>query len=72
MAIIHFINPGGDMYGYNTGDHWTYWSVCHDLWQPWKYNLKSQAIELGYSTKLESKQIDFHIINSFPCEFQNL
>jgi hypothetical protein len=57
MVIIDFLNPGGEMYGYNTTDHWTYWVVCHDLWQPWEYDLKSKAINLGYSTKLTSTQM---------------
>jgi len=58
MAILHFINPGGDISGYNKGSHWEYWVVCHDLWEPWKYNLKSKARQLGYSTQLLSEQIE--------------
>jgi hypothetical protein len=58
MAIIHYINPGGEMFGYNTGDHWTYWAVCHDLFSPREYDLKLRANELGYSTKLESQQLE--------------
>lgn len=55
-AVIDFINPGGEMYGYNTGTHWQYWVVCHNLWQPWEYNLEYKAIQLGYSTELKTEQ----------------
>jgi hypothetical protein len=58
MAIIHYINPGGEMFGYDTGDHWTYWAVCHDLFSSWEYDLKLRATQLGYSTKLESQQLE--------------
>ena len=58
MAIIHFINPGEEFYGYNSGSHWTYWAVCHDLWQPWEYKLDLKASQFGYSGQLESNQIE--------------
>jgi hypothetical protein len=58
MAIIHFINPGEEPGGYNSGSHWTYWTVCHDLWQPWEYNLNYKATQLGYSTELKSEQME--------------
>jgi len=57
MAIINFINPGGETYGYNAGTHWEYWAICHDIWQPWKRDLVFQARQLGYSTELNSEQI---------------
>jgi hypothetical protein len=58
MAIIDYLNPGGEMFGYNTGDHWKYWAVCHDLWKPWEYKLDLKASQFGYSGKLESQQIE--------------
>ena len=58
MAILHFINPGGEISGYDKGSHWEYWVVCHELWEPWKYNLSSKARQLGYSTQLSSEQIE--------------
>ncbi|PPS43923.1 hypothetical protein [Chroococcidiopsis sp. TS-821] len=57
IAVIDVINPGGSPYGYNSGSHWIYWAVCHNLWQPWDYDLESRATRLGYSTELESEQI---------------
>lgn len=58
MAVIHFINPGEEPSGYHTGSHWTYWVVCHDLWQPWEYKLDLKASQFGYSGDLESEQIE--------------
>lgn len=58
VAILHFLNPGGEQFGYNSDSHSIYWIICHELWQPWEYDLKSQAVELGYSTRLESQQIE--------------
>ncbi|PPS41947.1 hypothetical protein [Chroococcidiopsis sp. TS-821] len=58
MAVIHVINLGGSPYGYNSGSHWIYWTVCHNLWQPWQYDLESRATRLGYTTELESEQIE--------------
>lgn len=58
MAIFHFINPGEEPGGYNSGSHWTYWTVCHDLWKPWEYKLDYKASQLGYSGQLESQQIE--------------
>jgi hypothetical protein len=58
MAIIHYINPGEEPYGYNSGSHWNYWAVCHNLFDAWKYNLNLKANQLGYSTKLNSEQIE--------------
>lgn len=58
MAIVHFINPGEEPYGYNSGSHWLYWAVCHDLWKPWEYKLDLKASQFGYSGQLESQQIE--------------
>ena len=58
MAIVHYINPGGEMYGYNTASNWIYWAVCHDLYSPWDYDLTSKATQLGYSTELGSQQVE--------------
>lgn len=57
-AIIHYINPGGETFGYNADSHWQYWVVCHDLWQPWEQDLAAKAKQLGYSMKLESEQVE--------------
>ena len=58
MAVIHFINPGEEPGGYNSGSHWTYWAVCHDLWKPWEYKLDLKASQFGYSGQLENQQIE--------------
>jgi hypothetical protein len=58
VAIVHFINPGGETYGYNAGSHWEYWAVCHDVLQDSQRDLASQARQLGYSTELSSKQVE--------------
>lgn len=67
MAIVHYINPGGEMYGYNTGSNWIYWAVCHDLYSPWEQDLSAKATQLGYSTKLGSQQVEMPYVL-----FQNL
>ena len=58
MAIIDFINPGEEPGGFNSGSYSTYWIVCHDLWQPWEYDLNYEATQLSYSTELKSEQIE--------------
>lgn len=57
MAVINFLNLGGEIYGYNSESHWLYWAICHDIFSAWEYDLKSQALQLGYSPKLKSQQI---------------
>lgn len=60
VIYLHYINPGGDVFGYNSGSHDLYWAVCHDQWNvtAWKpqSELASLARSLGYSTQLESEQ----------------
>ena len=58
LAIIHYINPGGEWFGYNVGDHQQYWAVCHDLWELPTEQWTVQAKKLGYSTDLKSEQIE--------------
>ncbi|KAF3884234.1 MULTISPECIES: hypothetical protein [Nostocales] len=57
-AIVHYINPGGETFGYNADSHWEYWVVCHELWQPQEQDLTSRAKQLGYSMKLKSEQVE--------------
>lgn len=59
VVYLHYINPGGDVFGYNAGSHDLYWAVCHDQWNPEGYpeaGLAELARSLGYSTQLESEQ----------------
>ena len=58
LAILHYINPGGEWFGYNVGAHRQYWAICHDLWQLPSDQWTSQAKKLGYSTELKSEQIE--------------
>jgi hypothetical protein len=32
LLNLHYLNPGGDVFGYNTGSNKIYWAVCHDDW----------------------------------------
>lgn len=61
LAILHYINPGGNWFGYNVGSHWEYWAVCHDVWDAQRTNdsdLAAKARQLGYSTELKTEQIE--------------
>ncbi|NJK51672.1 MAG: hypothetical protein HC936_00875 [Leptolyngbyaceae cyanobacterium SU_3_3] len=58
LAILHYINPGGDWFGYNFEGHQQYWAICHDLWQVSSDKWTSEAKRLGYSTELKSDQIE--------------
>ncbi|MEB3218368.1 MAG: hypothetical protein VKN72_19335, partial [Nostocales cyanobacterium 94392] len=57
-AILHYINPGGEWAGYNQDSHLQYWVICHDLWKPLDSDLKRLAKQFGYSTQLESMQVE--------------
>ena len=60
VIYLHYINPGGNVFGYNSSAHDLYWAVCHNqwdanIWQP-EEGLGAMARRLGYSTQLESEQ----------------
>ncbi len=54
----HFLNPGGDWYGYNISDYPIYWVTCHNFVGPnfFSKEMKDKAIQLGYPLNLPSEQ----------------
>jgi hypothetical protein len=54
----HFLNLGGDWYGYNVSDYPVYWTTCHNFVEPdfFSENMKKRAIQLGYPLNLTSEQ----------------
>ena len=60
LIYIHYLNPGGDVFGYNSGSHRMYWAICHNIWNAKVFKpqegLAQKARELGYSTSLQSDQ----------------
>lgn len=55
ITIVHYINPGGDS-GAFPASHNLYWAVCHQVYEPWKRDLVTQAKQLGYSLNLTERQ----------------
>ncbi len=60
LLYVHYLNPGGEVFGYNTGSNKIYWAVCHDDWtvqvlSP-EQGLAQKAQRLGYSLDLQSDQ----------------
>lgn len=58
LAILHYLNPGGNGGGYNFGSYQQYWAICHDLWQLSNEKWTSEAKRLSYSTELKSEQVE--------------
>jgi hypothetical protein len=61
VAILDYLNPGGDVFGYNQGSHWLYWAVCQNLWVAQSltdYDLAAKAKSLGYSPDLKVEQVE--------------
>ena len=60
LIFIHYLNPGGDVFGYNAGSHRIYWAICHNVWNAKVFKpqegLAQKARELGYSDSLQSSQ----------------
>jgi hypothetical protein len=54
----HFLNPGGDWFGYNRSEYPVYWATCHNFIGPdfFSENMKHKAIDLGYPLNLPSEQ----------------
>lgn len=54
----HFLNPGGEWYGYNRSDYPVYWATCHNFIGPDFFSeaMKNRAIQLGYPLNLPSEQ----------------
>ncbi|MCC5667238.1 hypothetical protein LC653_25960 [Nostoc sp. CHAB 5784] len=56
QVFIHYINPGGEFYGYNGSSHQMYWAICHNIWQANLSNMAGKARSLGYSLRLKTDQ----------------
>lgn len=60
LIYIHYLNPGGNVGGYNLGSNRIYWAICHDMWQTKVFTpeegLARKAQQLGYSLSLQSDQ----------------
>lgn len=60
LIYLHYLNPGGEIYGYNAGSSRTYWAICHNTWNAGTFgsseNLARKARQLGYSLTLQSDQ----------------
>lgn len=60
LIYLHYLDPGGDVFGYNSGSNRIYWAVCHDIWNAKVFSpqegLARKAQQLGYSRSLQSDQ----------------
>lgn len=56
QVFIHYLNPGGEFYGYNGSSHQLYWATCHNIWQPDLSKMAEKARSLGYSLRLKTEQ----------------
>jgi hypothetical protein len=55
---VHLLNPDGKTtFGFNHGSYQMYWVVCHSLLNPVSPATAERAVMLGYSGKLEDKQV---------------
>lgn len=60
LIYLHYLNPGGDVFGANAGSNRIYWAICHNVWNAKVFSpeegLARQAQQLGYSLSLKSDQ----------------
>ncbi|MBW4525373.1 MAG: hypothetical protein KME18_09300 [Phormidium tanganyikae FI6-MK23] len=60
LIYIHYLNPGGNVGGYNSGSNRIYWAICHNVWNAKvltpEEGLARKAQQLGYSLSLQSVQ----------------
>ncbi|MBD1856752.1 MULTISPECIES: hypothetical protein [Leptolyngbya] len=60
LIYFHYLNPGGDVFGANSGSNRTYWAICHDAWNANVFRpeegLARKVRQLGYSLTLQSVQ----------------
>lgn len=63
----HFLNPGGEWYGYNISSYPVYWATCHEFSAKdfRNDNMRRRAFQLGYSLRLKTDQRELNNV----CDF---
>lgn len=58
--LATILNPGGDVYGYNTESNVLYWNTCHNFVGPdfFSARMSRKAKSLGYPLNLQHGQIE--------------
>jgi hypothetical protein len=63
----HFLNPGGEWYGYNVSSYPVYWETCHQFSAKdfRNDNMRRRALQLGYSLRLKTEQRELNNLRDF-------